>query len=1242
MALKISGTKLVIDNSGSGTPESLNSKNFKDETYLTQGVSPATIPAENPSMGNPPINLPASTGPAASAPALRTSGAAVTSPGLFNNSLTGGTSTRAARSGARESSAMRSGSPGSFSGFAMPTLARGSGEAPVTISDFYDRTTSVFSYEATIYDTEITGSGICSAYPVILGQFPIKNIFKGGSYTNMGTLYEIQNSLVDATVQKANQIVENYYASNPSAQTELATIRDQNNLKYETVLSLIKKISGYRRQTINSIYTANPDSTNLYEATSTSRTSMAEIIAAVNTSPDFLVDSDTGDYGNLSVVYVNDDIELYDTGNSTFDRLVEKLMNDIRIDGQLADIASVQTRTASQYQLMKAAFAQILEGRTFGEEGADDNPYNFDSNSLELNKVKSIAGVLSGETDTIDALYPFAKETLAECAKIINNNFVINTSNYSNQSEIMSFTLDRGIQYTGILYKKKSSGSVYTYMPSDYSSEEYELIYNSEDIDESSKFTRLLPFSKYDNVLSDSVFFHSPTVALNDNALTNSFMKQISVSLASSIMQAEASGSVVFDAAINPSTNSDVNISNTTSDRIRYVANLSNGQKIYLFDETLSESLEEEATPLSQIFLLSTGDLQDLQSQISQIDTSLSTSLSYYNRFLSNQCALTVLKSFYNYFQNIFNSFFLSLSSDNHYDVVRTIMLCSAAKDPVRAGTLYRMMHFNDVFRDWSACSKEADMKDYISDLFGVFTTDAASSSTDSDFENEQLSSVAAIRQAQVKVSVDTKSLYHSSKEVIENLSPGSGTLFEAFTDIANYIGSRYSSAAAGTEIYEQVRFAAYSMFIYFLKKMNIKYELVYIQDDGRFRGFVRYEKADVAFVIDSFNKSFLYTDAADAEFDRFKEEMGDDPTDSEKSTGNTNYFKYMRSLVKNSIQVYQDARSLFAHQRTVLQSISNSLASLTSVYTSLDSVYATDPTKSALVASRYATDESVVEAMYRSSRYQKVIPETGITSIATRSSNYRSIIEAAFKDLIPKDSNYNVAIVGIPYGLISRLREATDDRRDYFGVKLFSDDVRTVTDDQTEINYNFSYISGSDSIRPNLKGPYSVFIPGIYDDFDQTELVTSAKDNGIAILKVESDFSAISPFYRDEATDSFKVIDFPAALVQAAIESYLDDIYGLHVRYAASKGKMIDSGYPEESYADQALSLTGIDASTEEGALVYSRLKSMIMFHKDFVTTRMLDDLESSPAFDKIIYVMYNSEDVENVLTEFYSRIEV
>ena len=82
------------------------------------------------------------------------------------------------------------------------------------------------------------------------------------------------------------------------------------------------------------------------------------------------------------------------------------------------------------------------------------------------------------------------------------------------------------------------------------------------------------------------------------------------------------------------------------------------------------------------------------------------------------------------------------------------------------------------------------------------------------------------------------------------------------------------------------------------------------------------------------------------------------------------------------------------------------------------------------------------------------------------------------------------------------------------------------------------------------------------------------------------------------------------------------------------------NSGFPEEIYADDALQLAGIPYRSSEEALIYSRLKSTIMMHQDFITTRMIEEAEASPVFDKILYIPIMGELLPDIITQFYVKV--
>ena len=48
-----------------------------------------------------------------------------------------------------------------------------------------------------------------------------------------------------------------------------------------------------------------------------------------------------------------------------------------------------------------------------------------------------------------------------------------------------------------------------------------------------------------------------------------------------------------------------------------------------------------------------------------------------------------------------------------------------------------------------------------------------------------------------------------------------------------------------------------------------------------------------------------------------------------------------------------------------------------------------------------------------------------------------------------------------------------------------------------------------------------------------------------------------------------------------------------------------------------------------------------MIMMHQDFMTTRMLEEMECSFVFDKLLYLVVDGDKYNDIVSQFYTKVE-
>ena len=1072
---------------------------------------------------------------------------------------------------------------------------------------------SVFNYTSAVYDTEITSSGFTSAYPVIIGHMPLNNLYSSGKETNYGVIYDIQSTIKSSSIAQANSIVDAYYAAKPASSSSLATIRDANLSKYNYLITNMPYLIEYREAIIAATNLSSYSST---ERTSLELRSLAALAKIGITSIASYDDSDVTTYGSsgkpLTQVFSN--------------RLLGPTEGDYSI--------GVQSDTTRQYQLLRAAIAQLSQGVRFDPESLSESSTRSPYYDLEYNKIAAINGLLAANS-TNGSNFPFAKSTLTVIGDTIANDYILTDTSLSSESDVANFKTKYNITYEGRL-RKSPAGTLFS--SGDRVEGEIELLDTDIGIasNTTGSFSSDLPIIGIDNV-------------------TDSLIRQFAIELAYSIME-KTKAATGIPAAIDPAGTS-IAVSDTSSNSVRFIANTTNGSKIFLFDDALQQT-DSSFLPVSSVIQSSTNELQNLKTEMKAIKQGLSDLVDENGHLFSNQCALTILETFYKHIATIFSESVLAGSSTSQSSAARIALFVAAANNSKDAAMLFRMIDDNNCLIRKAATFAELATDfgtpawvSFLGDDLGGLVTSVTRPPTDGTYwtpEDDEFIKNEGITATTGDQETFKFELKGELSYILADIFIDSGSFF-VFNNIMNDLKALYPVIGEQISLAKQIKFAAFTTFLYLLKrmKMQVATTLKYDKDDKTkfsdgwtMQGIIKWSPADAAFISDSLISAINTVEVNEVPFSQFITTTGAAPTSAQIEFGSSGFFSPIRSIVKYSLQSYEDIISLISFQASVIQSQINAIDNIASKTSAISAAYSTNPDLVSQIISRYLTLESIVELLYRSARYQTLIPGTKISSIATRSQNYRSIVAEAFKSLIPNSQDMKIAIIGIPYGHLERLRLSQTERSYYFGVSANSDDVRTEDDNPTRIDYDFSFISGSQAVLPAISGPYCTLVPDLYDDFSSVEIVTSIRNENISYYKLTNDRLALDIQTLGESTSNIKSVDLPAAIVQAALKSYIEEIYGLYPGFASMKTQTRNSGFPEEIYADDALQLAGIPYRSSEEALIYSRLKSTIMMHQDFITTRMIEEAEASPVFDKILYIPIMGELLPDIITQFYVKV--
>jgi len=1201
----------------------------RSSSTLGSSLTPTTVSPSSPaSAGNrgSSLGLPSSNAKFVTAPGIVSGPSSAPSPGTPGTNF-----------GVSVDTAKSTSTPGNIFAKASANGAS-SGIFGASTNDFSNlvRESTVFSYSESVYDTELTASGLTSAYPVIFGIAPLQNLYSSGKESNYGVVYDIQGSLKDTTISQSNAIVDSFYKSNPAASASLASLRDANLSKFNYMVTNLPYLLEYRENIINatkiSSYLSSERSTidqkiaiaqkglgnlEFYQA--------SPIIAnTVTTLGGFVPSSDN----EISL----DDISAYGSSDKPLtDVFSQRLLGDY--DGT-ADNISSQASTTRQYQLLRAAVAQVSQGIRFDPESLENSSATSPYYDMEFDKIASINRFLA-ENGTLGSGFPFAKSALSVIGDVIANDYTLTDSSLNSSDDIQSFLDNYNLVYAGNL-AKDSDGKIFVPTKSNKGT----AILSTD--------TQLYSAKLQDPSDSDSYSENLPYIGIREDVLTLDFISQFAVELSYEIM--EKTKPTSYDpASVNPMGGT-IKVSDTASDSLRFISKSESGKNIFLFDGALKATVDN-SEPVSAVISSQIGDLQNLKTDLSSIKQALYDFTDDKGHLFTNQCSLTILKTFYKYIRIIFSDTILNGTKTDDASAARIAILMAAATDADRAGKIFRMIDDPaGLLVRRAADGLDSDIDDAGKNCYYAFAKPDITTFTGA-YEAE--SSPKIVNEGySVKSDEPTVlnfNIEKSFQDLLADIFNRSGSFFE-FDNIMTDIKAIYPIAVTeGSSLAKKIKFAAFTTFLYFLRKMKfemaskietVKPHKTDLSDDYKFSGYIKWLPADAAFIADSLEEAISITDANDLSFTQFAASTGGSPSSEQISIGSSGFFRPIRSVVKYALQTSEDVTALISFQSSVIQEQINSIDLLISKSSEISSAYGSDPEKTSQIISRYVSLESIIEILHRSDRYQTVVPGTKISSIATRSKNYRSIVGAAFRDLIPDAEDLKVCIVGIPYGHLERLRVSQTSRNYYFGISANSDDIRTDTDTAVEVDYKFAYISNSEEVRPTFAGPNCTLIPDLYDDFSSNEIVTSVRNDNISHYRLADDRLRLDVKVLGESGSDVKSIDFPSSIVQAALRSYIEEIYGLYPHFSSTKVQMRTSGFPEEFYADAALQAAGIPYETDSDKLIYSRLKSTIMMHQDFITTRMVEELEASPIFDKIFYIPVVGDSLPDVITQFYVKV--
>ena len=104
-----------------------------------------------------------------------------------------------------------------------------------------ERSGIVYTFAPTDYDTYLTGSGVNSYQPLIIADVPFMNYFDSESPTY--DIVRLQQDLQDKTIKTANNLIREFYRSNPNKKRTLEQMRDKNLAFYNTAVPALTDIT---------------------------------------------------------------------------------------------------------------------------------------------------------------------------------------------------------------------------------------------------------------------------------------------------------------------------------------------------------------------------------------------------------------------------------------------------------------------------------------------------------------------------------------------------------------------------------------------------------------------------------------------------------------------------------------------------------------------------------------------------------------------------------------------------------------------------------------------------------------------------------------------------------------------------------------------------------------------------------------------------------------------------------------
>jgi hypothetical protein len=656
------------------------------------------------------------------------------------------------------------------------------------------------------------------------------------------------------------------------------------------------------------------------------------------------------------------------------------------------------------------------------------------------------------------------------------------------------------------------------------------------------------------------------------------------------------------------------------------------GNKNYsLFDVKIAND-QAASTTTKSLLAATTFDIDELSTlkdKILNARNQLDNVITANTGYLSNQVAVFLMKCMFDEYYNFFKGSVLTTGSSK-YSLARTIMFFRAISSE----------YFKAVV--WTMCNNKAKIRNAEEiDNFekGIKNSIAGRDSLYTDYSNGGVFSFDAYADKVQQTEDDAESTADTSRRFLEKLFDTDSS-FGMFDRIANKFISQFPQID-GTVAEGAIKITSYIVFLDILSLLKVKYQLRFTEEVGGENyngivGFVEFSKRDTTAITDCLRSALTTSDITD--FSTYAAYRGGEPYESTKDAIRSNFWSPIRGIVQGVLSEYESFVDVASYTRTLLSSALTQVDLAVTAYNNLTRAYQTfDNTSSELAASKaksliskYSTPESIVELKNRQQRYLKLIKNTDMTSMAARSPYFRSVVEATHRDVLT-ERQAKIYVVGIPYGMLEVLRLESPLEQTFS--PEFNVHINKVLKDGSF--QRVDYYLPQDALTGSLVGyAYSSSTVSVTDDQESTTRFTNYNNKSIF---VDSFNYSIGTIFRANGTQHTGPT-YDSQKVQSALESYVEDLYGLYPRYAFTKSQ------PERLIAEDDIATeiaNTYPVEEQESQLIRSRIKAAILMHKDFCTTTMVNDLETAPLFDKIIYCLVETETLGN-LASLTAKVQV